>query len=199
MARAQWGFQGYVVSDCGAVSDIHNGHKFAPTLGAAAVSAVKAGTDLTCGTEYRTLVDEVKAEAGRALGERAGVKPLARILSAAAVGVEPRVMGIGPAEAIPKLFKKTGVSDKDIAFYELNEAFAAQSLACVRTLGIDPARVNVNGGAIALGHPLACTGVRLTLTLARELRRSGLRYGISSACIGGGQGIALLLENPDAA
>ncbi len=127
-----------------------------------------------------------------------GKQPLARVVAAAAVGVPPEIMGIGPAAAIRLLLERSGLQLDDIGRFEINEAQGAQTLAVGRELGMDLSRLNVNGGAIALGHPLACTGVRLTITLARELKRSGLRYGISSACIGGGQGIALLIENPDA-
>jgi acetyl-CoA C-acetyltransferase len=108
-------------------------------------------------------------------------------------------MGIGPAPAIAALLGKTGLSLADIDRIEINEAFGAQIMACIQELGLDDAKVNVNGGAIAIGHPLGATGVRITTTVARELKRSGLRYGIASACIGGGQGIAILVENPDAA
>jgi acetyl-CoA C-acetyltransferase len=108
-------------------------------------------------------------------------------------------MGIGPAPAIRALLGCTGLTLADVDRIEINEAFGAQVLACVRELGLDEAKLNVNGGAIAIGHPLGATGVRLTLTLARELKRSGLRYGIASACIGGGQGIAMLVENVGAA
>jgi acetyl-CoA C-acetyltransferase len=128
-----------------------------------------------------------------------GKKPMARVVAAAAVGVPPEIMGIGPAPAIRLLLERTGLQLSDIGRFEINEAQGAQTLAVGRELGLDLAKLNVNGGAIALGHPLAATGVRLTLTLARELQRSGLRYGISSACVGGGQGIALLIENPNAA
>ena len=127
-----------------------------------------------------------------------GKKPLARVVAAAVVGVPPEIMGIGPAPAIRLLLERTGLKLDDISRFEINEAQGAQTLSVGRELGLDLSRLNVNGGAIALGHPLACTGVRLTLTLARELQRSGLRYGISSACVGGGQGIALLIENPEA-
>ena len=127
-----------------------------------------------------------------------GLKPLARILASAAVGVPPHIMGIGPAPAIRALLDASGLSLDQIDRIEINEAFGAQILACIAELGLDEAKVNVNGGAIAIDHPLGATGVRITLTLARELRRSGLRYGIASACIGGGQGIALLIENPEA-
>jgi acetyl-CoA C-acetyltransferase len=128
-----------------------------------------------------------------------GKKPLARVVAAASVGVPPEIMGIGPAPAIRLLLERTGLQLSDIGRFEINEAQGAQTLAVGRELGLDMAKLNVNGGAIALGHPLACTGVRLTLTLARELQRAGLRYGIASACVGGGQGIALLIENPAAA
>ncbi len=122
----------------------------------------------------------------------------ARVVAAAAVGVPPEIMGIGPAPAIRLLLERSGLKLEQIGRFEINEAQGAQTLAVARELGLDLDKLNVNGGAIALGHPLAATGVRLTLTLARELRKSGLRYGISSACVGGGQGIALLLENPEA-
>jgi acetyl-CoA C-acetyltransferase len=128
-----------------------------------------------------------------------GKKPLARILGAVAVGVPPEIMGIGPVPAIQGVVERAGLTLSDIDRIEINEAFGAQVMACARALGLDESRLNVNGGAIAIGHPLGATGVRLTLTLARELKRRNLRYGVSSACIGGGQGIAMLIENPDAA
>jgi acetyl-CoA C-acetyltransferase len=128
-----------------------------------------------------------------------GKKPIARVVAAAAVGVPPEIMGIGPAPAIRLLLERTGLKLSDIGRFEINEAQGAQTLAVAKELGLDVTKLNVNGGAIALGHPLAATGVRLTITLARELQRSGLRWGISSACVGGGQGIALLIENPEAA
>ena len=124
----------------------------------------------------------------------AGKKPLGRILDWAVTGVEPDIMGIGPVPAIRKLLDKTGMSIDQIDRWEINEAFAAQYLAVEKSLELDRSKVNVNGGAIALGHPLGATGTRLVLTLLRELHRSGLRYGIASACIGGGQGIAMLVE-----
>ena len=134
-------------------------------------------------------------EYGRAWAKAQGKKPLGRLVAAAAVGVPPEIMGIGPAPAIRLLLERTGLKLDDIARFEVNEAQGAQTLAVAKELGMDIGRLNVNGGAIALGHPLATTGVRLTLTLARELQRSGKKYGISSACVGGGQGIALLIEN----
>lgn len=128
-----------------------------------------------------------------------GHKPMARILASAAVGVPPQIMGIGPAPAIRAVLDAADMTLDQVGRIEINEAFGAQILACVDELGLDEAKLNVNGGAIAIGHPLGATGIRLALTLAHELKRSGERYGIASACIGGGQGIALLIENPEAA
>jgi acetyl-CoA C-acetyltransferase len=124
-------------------------------------------------------------------------KPLARVAGVATVGVPPEIMSIAPAPAIRKLLEGTGLTLDKIERFEINEAFAAQLIGVERELQLDRSKLNVNGGAIAIGHPLAATGIRLALTLSRELRRSNLRYGIASACIGGGQGIALLLENPN--
>jgi acetyl-CoA C-acetyltransferase len=124
-------------------------------------------------------------------------EPLARLVAGAAAGVPPEIMGIGPVPAIQAAVEKAGLSLADIDRFEINEAFGAQVMACARALNLDEDKLNVNGGAIAIGHPLGATGVRLSVTLARELKRSGLRYGVASACIGGGQGIALLIENPD--
>jgi acetyl-CoA acyltransferase len=125
---------------------------------------------------------------------RTGLAPLGRFVAFAARGVAPEVMGIGPVEAIPAALRRAGLRQEDLAAVELNEAFAAQSLACVRALGLDPARVNPNGGAIALGHPLGCTGAKLTATLLQELRRTGGRYGAVSMCVGGGMGAAAIFE-----
>jgi len=127
-----------------------------------------------------------------------GITPLARVVGWAVVGVEPDYMGIGPVPAVRKVLAKTDLTLDDIALFELNEAFAAQSLACIRELGLDMDKVNVNGGAIALGHPIGATGNILAVKLIYELRRRGERYGIVTACIGGGQGIAVVLENPAA-
>jgi len=124
-------------------------------------------------------------------------RPLARVLACAVAGVPPEIMGIGPAPAIRTLLERSGLTLDRVGLFEVNEAQGAQVLAVARELGLDEERLNVNGGAIALGHPLAASGVRLTLTLARALRETGRRYGVGAACIGGGQGIALLLENPD--
>jgi acetyl-CoA C-acetyltransferase len=123
-----------------------------------------------------------------------GLKPLARIVAGATVGVPPEVMGIGPAPAIRALLQRLGLKQKEVDRFEINEAFGAQYLAVEKELGLDRAQVNVHGGAIAIGHPLAASGVRLTTTLARELASSECKLGISSACAGGGQGIAILLR-----
>jgi acetyl-CoA C-acetyltransferase len=128
-----------------------------------------------------------------------GLTPIARLVAAAAVGVPPAIMGIGPAPAIRAVLAAGGLPLERIGRIEINEAFGAQVLACVDELTLEPAILNVNGGAIAIGHPLGATGIRLVLTLAFELQRSGERYGVASACIGGGQGIAMLIENPAAA
>jgi acetyl-CoA C-acetyltransferase len=125
-------------------------------------------------------------------------RPLARVVVASAVGVPPEIMGIGPAPAIRKVLAVAGLDLGRIDRFEINEAFAAQYLAVEKELGLERDKANVNGGAVAIGHPLAATGLRCTVTLARELKRRRLRYGIASACCGGGQGVALLIENPDA-
>ena len=130
--------------------------------------------------------------------KKLGTASLARIVASAAVGVPPEIMGIGPVPAIKAVCERAGVRLDQVGRIEINEAFGAQVMACARALDLDEDKLNVNGGAIAIGHPLGATGIRLTLTLARELKRANLRYGISSACIGGGQGIAMLIENPDA-
>jgi acetyl-CoA C-acetyltransferase len=136
--------------------------------------------------------------ASAAFAKARGLKPLSRIVAAASVGVPPEIMGIGPVPAIQALLAKAGLTLADIDRIEINEAFGAQAMACARELGLDEDKFNVNGGAIAIGHPLAATGIRLAVTVSRELKRNGLRYGIASACIGGGQGIAMLVENMDA-
>ncbi|RKN84178.1 thiolase family protein [Paenibacillus ginsengarvi] len=123
-----------------------------------------------------------------------GLTPLAAFRSFAVAGVDPELMGIGPVEAIPKALRLAGLRKEDIRLFEINEAFASQCIAVVRTLELDPAIVNVNGGAIALGHPLGCTGAKLTATLIRELRRRGGGYGVVSMCIGGGMGAAGVFE-----
>ena len=136
--------------------------------------------------------------ASRRAVEQQGLKPLAWLKSYQVVGVDPEIMGVGPLYAIPKAVDAAGISLADVGLFEINEAFASQAVYCVRELGIDGGIVNVNGGAIALGHPLGCTGAKLTATLIHEMRRRSVRYGIVSMCIGGGMGAAAVFENPDA-
>ena len=124
-----------------------------------------------------------------------GLKPIARLVSCVSAGVHPRVMGIGPVEAVPKVLKRAGMNLSQIDLIELNEAFASQSLAVIKTLDLDPGKVNVNGGAIALGHPLGCTGAKLTVQIINDMKRLNKKYGIVTACVGGGQGIAGIIEN----
>ncbi len=123
-----------------------------------------------------------------------GVEPLGAFVGSAVAGVDPRVMGIGPIPAVQKLLARTGIEVGEIDLVELNEAFASQSLAVVRELGLDPSIVNVNGGAIAIGHPLGMSGARLVVSLLHELRRRGGRYGLATLCVGVGQGQAALFE-----
>jgi acetyl-CoA acyltransferase len=126
-----------------------------------------------------------------------GLKPMGRLINCASAGVHPRIMGIGPIAAVPKVLKQAGMSLADIELFELNEAFASQSLAVIRELGLNQDIVNINGGAIALGHPLGCTGCKLTVQLLNDMKRLKKKYGIVTACIGGGQGIAGIIENID--
>jgi acetyl-CoA acetyltransferase family protein len=123
-----------------------------------------------------------------------GIEPLGSFVASAVAGVDPRVMGIGPVPAVRKLLARTGVEASDLDLVELNEAFASQSLVVIRELGLDPERVNVNGGAIALGHPLGMSGARLVVSLLHELKRRGGRYGLATLCVGVGQGVAALFE-----
>jgi len=136
--------------------------------------------------------------ADKAFIENKGLKPLARIVASATSALDPKVMGLGPVPSIKLVLEIAGLTIDDIGLFEINEAFAAQYIGCEKELGLDREKVNVNGGAIALGHPLAATGTRLSLTLAREMKIRGIKYGIASACIGGGQGTAILLENMNA-
>ncbi|MBN9351801.1 MAG: thiolase family protein [Chitinophagaceae bacterium] len=124
-----------------------------------------------------------------------GLKPIARIVHCLSAGVHPRIMGTGPMAAVPKVLKRAGMSLNDIDLVELNEAFASQSVAVIRKLGLNPDKVNINGGAIALGHPLGCTGAKLTVQIINDLKRLHKKYGIVTACVGGGQGIAGIIEN----
>ena len=124
-----------------------------------------------------------------------GLKPIARLVNSACAGVHPRIMGIGPIAAVPKVLKQAGISLNDIDLIELNEAFASQSLAVIRELKLNPSIVNINGGAIALGHPLGCTGCKLSIQLINDMKRLKKKYGMVTACVGGGQGIAGIIEN----
>ena len=124
-----------------------------------------------------------------------GLKPIARLVNCASAGVHPRIMGIGPVEAVPKVLKQAGMNLAQIDLIELNEAFASQSLAVIRALELNPEIVNINGGAIALGHPLGCTGCKLTIQIVNDMKRLNKKYGIVTACVGGGQGIAGIIEN----
>jgi acetyl-CoA acyltransferase len=126
--------------------------------------------------------------------KKLGLKPLGRLVGYSVAGVDPSVMGLGPVAAVPKVLKQTGLGLKDIGLIELNEAFAAQSIAVMRDLSLDPTITNVNGGAIALGHPLGCSGAKLTVQLLEEMRRRKVRYGMVTLCIGGGMGAAAIFE-----
>lgn len=133
------------------------------------------------------LMDKEKAES-------LGLKALLKFRSFAVAGVPPEIMGIGPVEAVPKALKLAGLDLEDIGLFELNEAFASQSIQVIRQLGLNEDIVNVNGGAIALGHPLGCTGAKLTLTLAHEMKRRNVQFGVVTMCIGGGMGAAGVFE-----
>jgi acetyl-CoA acyltransferase len=132
---------------------------------------------------------------GETMVNKLGLKPIARLVSCASAGVHPRVMGIGPVEAVPKALKQAGMNLSQIDLIELNEAFASQAIAVIRKLEMNPDIVNMNGGAIALGHPLGCTGSKLTIQITHEMKRLNKKYGIVTACVGGGQGIAGIIEN----
>jgi acetyl-CoA acyltransferase len=152
--------------------------------------SVTAGnsSQMSDGAAAAILMSQAKIEA-------LGIQPLGRLLGFAVAGVAPEIMGIGPVEAIPKVLRQVGLSLDEIGLIELNEAFAAQSLAVIRKLGLNEEIINVNGGAIALGHPLGCTGAKLTATLLHEMQRRGIRYGLISMCVGGGMGAAGVFEN----
>jgi len=133
--------------------------------------------------------------ASREKARELGLKPLVSVVGYASMGVEPAVMGIGPIYATRKVLEKTGLTLNDMDLVELNEAFASQSLACIRELSLDPKKVNVNGGAIALGHPISATGGVILTKLIYEMRRRSSRYGLATMCLGGGQGVALIVQN----
>jgi acetyl-CoA acetyltransferase len=123
-------------------------------------------------------------------------EPLARIVASASAGVDPAIMGIGPIDAVAKLLDRAGLAANDIDLWEINEAFASQAIASARAIGVEHEILNVNGGGIALGHPLGCTGARIVGTLAYELQRRKLKRGVAALCVGVGQGLAILIENP---
>ncbi len=163
---------------------------------AALKPAFKAGGTVTAGNSSgindgaaAALVVEEK------LLEKLNAKPLVRIVSMAVAGVDPAIMGVGPIPASQKAMKRAGLAAKDIGLVELNEAFASQSIVCTRELGFDPEIVNVNGGAIAIGHPLGCSGVRISATLIHEMKKRKVKYGLATMCIGVGQGAAIIYEN----
>ena len=162
-------------------------------------AAFRAGGSVTAGNSS-TLNDGAAALliVERSAARRLGLRPLARLVSCAAAGVDPTIMGIGPVPATRKALGLAGLELGDIDLFELNEAFAAQSLAVMRTLDLDPTKVNVNGGAIALGHPLGCSGARILTTLLYALRERGGRYGLATLCVGVGQGVATIVEAIDA-
>jgi acetyl-CoA acyltransferase len=132
---------------------------------------------------------------GEKMMNELGLKPIARLVGCASAGVHPRIMGIGPIEAVPKVLKQAGMNLSQIDLVELNEAFASQSIAVIRKLALNPDIVNINGGAIALGHPLGCTGAKLTIQITHDMKRLNKKFGIVTACVGGGQGIAGIIEN----
>jgi acetyl-CoA acyltransferase len=159
----------------------------------------RAGGSVTAGNSSQVSDGAAAALiAERGYAEAHGLPILGLLKTYAVVGVPPEIMGVGPRYAIPKALEQAGIALEDVGLYEINEAFASQAVYCVRDLGIDPSLVNVNGGAIALGHPLGCTGAKLTATLLHQMRRDNIRYGIVSMCIGGGMGAAAIFENPDA-
>ena len=159
--------------------------------------AFKMGGTVTAGNASQTSDGAAAALVmSRARAEELGLEILAVLRGFQVAGVPPDVMGIGPVEAIPKLLKHVGMKQDEVELFEVNEAFASQAVYCVRELGLDPEKVNVHGGAIALGHPLGATGAKLTATLLHEMRRRDARYGVVSMCIGGGMGAAALFERP---
>jgi acetyl-CoA C-acetyltransferase len=162
--------------------------KLKPVFSRAGSITAGNSSGITDGAAALVLVSEDRAK-------RSGTQPLARIVNYAAAGVDPRVMGIGPVPAVRKLLRKTGRRLEDFDLVELNEAFAAQVLACDRELHFDPNRLNVNGGAIALGHPIGATGARITVTLVHEMKKRQARRGLATLCVSGGLGMALELES----
>ena len=162
-------------------------NKLTPVFSNTGTVTAGNSSGITDGASAMVLVSEDEAR-------KRNLKPLARIIDCAVAGVDPKIMGIGPVPAVRKLLAKTGMKLAQFELVELNEAFAGQVLACLRELSIDPEQLNVNGGAIALGHPIGCTGSRIVTTLAHEMQKRGSRYGLATLCISGGMGIALGIE-----
>ena len=157
--------------------------------------AFAAGGSITAGNSSQTSDGAAFVIVmSEAMVNELGLTPIAKLISCASAGVHPRIMGVGPVDAVPRALKQAGIPLSQIDLVELNEAFASQSLAVIQKLGLDPAIVNINGGAIALGHPLGCTGTKLTIQLTHDLKRLNKKYGIVTACVGGGQGIAGVIE-----
>ena len=169
------------------MTSIHAPTRLRPAFRAGGTVTAGNASGLNDGAAALVIASEEKAS-------ELGIEPLGRFRGSAVAGVDPRVMGIGPVPAVRRLLERTGISLDDLDLLELNEAFASQSLAVVRELAIDEEKVNVNGGAIAIGHPLGMSGARLTVTLLHELRRRGARYGVATMCVGVGQGQAALFE-----
>ncbi|GAV23595.1 thiolase family protein [Carboxydothermus pertinax] len=190
-------FDGKKVVEKTAMFEIDEGPRFDTTIEALGrlKPVFRLGGSVTAGNSSQTSDGAAAALLMSAeKAEELGLKPVAVFRSFAVGGVEPEVMGIGPVVAIPKALKLAGITLDQVEVFELNEAFAAQALAVIKTLGIDPAKVNPNGGAIALGHPLGCTGAKLTATLLSEMQRRKAKYGVVSMCIGGGMGAAGVFE-----
>lgn len=169
-------------------SDVATLGKLPPVFRARGTVTAGNASPVSDGAAATVLMSKAKMEA-------LGVKPMARFVGFAVAGVPAGIMGIGPVPAVRKVLERTGLTLADIGLIELNEAFAAQALSVIKELGIDPQKLNVNGGAIALGHPLGCTGAKLTATLLREMQRRSVRYGMVTMCIGGGMGAAGIFEN----
>lgn len=164
--------------------------KLKPAFAAGGVVTAGNSSQTSDGAAFVIVMSEKKIK-------ETGLKPIGRLVSCVSAGVHPRIMGMGPVEAIPKALKRAGMNLSQIDLIELNEAFASQSLAVIREAGLDPSRVNINGGAIALGHPLGCTGAKLTIQNLHDLKRLNKKYGMITACVGGGQGIAGIIERLD--
>ncbi len=184
------GVKGFITDEHIRPTSLENMAKLSPTFDKDGVQTAANSSGIVDGAAAAVVAGADQVQARK-------LQPLARIVASTTSGVDPRTMGLGPVPAIRLLLELTGLKLADIGLFEINEAFAAQFIGCERELGLDRSICNVNGGAIAFGHPLAATGLRLSLTLAREMKARKVRYGIASACIGGGQGNAILFENTE--